>query len=133
MVLPRIGGIIAERHATRQRDLDEAERLKSETDKALRDYEKALADAKGKANGIAETNRNDLKAQIDAERARVEKAIAAKAAEAEQRISTGKANALSQVGAIASETAEHIISELTGLKVSREESLAAVAAHTASR
>ncbi len=125
VVLPRIGGVIAERKATRQRDLAEAERLKNETDKALKDYEKALAEAKGRANDIAKTTRDKLKAEVDNERMRVDKVIADKTADAESRIATAKASALSQVGSIAGETAEAIVAELIGAKVTREEALAA--------
>ena len=126
VILPRIGGVIGERKAVRQRDLDEAERLKSETDKALKDYEKSLADAKGRAGTIAQTTRDKLKAEVDAERARVDKLIADTSAAAESRITTAKNNALAQVSGIAGETAEAIVAQLIGHKISRDEALAAV-------
>ena len=73
IVLPRIGGVIDERKRVRQSDLDEAERLKNETDKALKDYEKSLSEAKSRASGIAQSTRDKLKAEVDGERARVDR------------------------------------------------------------
>ena len=46
IALPRIGSVIEERKQRIQRDLDEAERLKTETDQALKEYETALAEAR---------------------------------------------------------------------------------------
>src|SRR3569623_2748389 len=46
IALPRVGEVIEERRDRIRRDLDAAARLKDETDKALAEYEKALADAR---------------------------------------------------------------------------------------
>ena len=61
MALPRIGEVLEERQDRIQRDMDEANRLKEETDKAIANYEEALATARQKANGIAEETRAKLK------------------------------------------------------------------------
>ena len=47
VALPRIGEVLEERADRIVRDLEAAQRLKDDTDKALADYEKALADARG--------------------------------------------------------------------------------------
>ena len=60
VALPRIGEVIEERSQRIQRDLDEAERLKGETEKALGAYEQALAEARAKAQGIAKETRDKL-------------------------------------------------------------------------
>lgn len=127
-LLPRIANILTERQGRIDRDLREAVRLKSETEAALKAYEQALAEAKGKAQVIAQQTRDRLKAETDAERTRTEKAIADKAAAAESRIATAKSGALGQVDAIATETAEAIVGALVGLDVGREEIARAVAA-----
>ena len=93
IALPRIGEVIEERRSRIQRDLDEAERLKLETEKALATYEQALADARGKALRIAAEKRDGLNAEVAAKRTQVEGQISAKLAEAEARIQATKSNA----------------------------------------
>jgi F-type H+-transporting ATPase subunit b len=46
---PRISGILEDRHDRIASDIAEAERLKRETDEAMETYEKALADARSRA------------------------------------------------------------------------------------
>lgn len=126
LLVPLIGGVLEARSKRIQGDLDEAERLKAETQKAIADYEKALADARNKAHGMAQETRDKLKADVDAERARIEKEQAERAAAAEAAIEKAKASALSQVDAIASDTAAAVIERLVGLKPSPDELAAAV-------
>lgn len=128
VVLPRIGGMLEARRNHIQRDLAEAERLKAETDKALKDYEQALAEAKGKAQGIAQATRDKLKAEVEARRAEIDKTLAERTASADARIAAAKFSALGKVNEIATDTAEAILADLIGLKVSRDEAAAAVGA-----
>lgn len=121
VVLPRIGDVIGEREGRVARDLEAAQRLKGETDKALADYEKALADARAKASGIAKDTRDRLAAETDAKKADVEKALAGKLADAEARISATKAKALTAVNDIAAETASAVVAKLIGQDVSADE------------
>jgi F-type H+-transporting ATPase subunit b len=114
IVLPRIGAVIEERRNRIQRDLDEAERLKIETEKALAAYEDALAAARGKANEIARRTREKLTADVEAERGRVEAQVAAKLTQAEARIADTKSKAMAHVNEIATETAEAIVAKLIG-------------------
>src|SRR2546426_1299377 len=53
IALPRIGGILAERRRRIEDDLKLAQRLKEESDAELAAYEKALADARARAQTIA--------------------------------------------------------------------------------
>lgn len=117
VALPRIGEVIEERSQRIQRDLDEAERLKGETEKALGAYEQALAEARSKAQGIAKETRDRLATEVDAERGSVESQMAAKVADAEKRILDMKSKALAQVSEIAADTASTIVETLTGGKV----------------
>ncbi len=119
--LPRIAEVIEERQNRIQRDLDEAERLKGETEKALAAYEQELAAARGRASSIAREMREKLAAEVEEERARVEAQIQAKLADAEKRIAEMKAAALSQVNQIATDTAGMIVEKLVGAEVSAEE------------
>lgn len=119
--LPRVAEVIEERRNRIQRDLDEAERLKGETEKALAAYEQELAAARGRAGSIARETREALAAEVDEERARVDAQVDAKLAEAEQRIAEMKSDALAQVNQIATDTAGLIVEKLVGAEVSAEE------------
>jgi F-type H+-transporting ATPase subunit b len=121
VALPRIGEVIEERRDRIQRDLDAAERMRGETDAALRAYEQALGDARSRASGIAKETRERLAAEVDAERARVESQIKAKLGDAEARIAATKAKALSSVNEIAAETANAVVAKLIGTNATPEE------------
>lgn len=121
VALPRVGEVIDERRDRIVRDLDAADRLKGETDKALSGYEQALADAKDKAGAIAKDAQAKLSADIDREKAGVETQIAAKLADAETRIASMKSRALTQVNEIAADTAAAVVAQLGGGQVSADE------------
>jgi len=114
VALPQIGGIIDKRRGRIDGDLQEAERLKGETDKAIAAYEEALATARRDAQSIAEETHNSIKADLDTKRKAVETELSGKMAEAESRIQKTKADALGRVGEIASDTAAAVVKQLTG-------------------
>jgi len=119
--LPRIGEVLAERANRIQRDLDAAERLKAETDKALASYEQALTDAKGNAGAIAKDTRAKLAAEVDKDKAAIDAKMNAKIVEAEARIAATKTKALASVNDIAESTASAIVSRLLGHDATPEE------------
>ncbi len=121
VALPRVGEVIEERRERVKRDLDQAEKLKADTEAALAEYEQALSEARAKANAMAKGMRDKLTAEVDKERAKVEAEIAGKLAEAERRIADTKSRALASVGDIASEVAGAIVSRLIGTEVSKDE------------
>ncbi len=127
IALPRIGGILEDRRDRIASDLDMAERLKQESEEAEHAYDKALANARAKAFTIAETAREEAKAASDAQRSGAETALNEQLAAAEARIAEIKEKALSDVGAIASEATEAIVSALIGTAVGNDEADAAVA------
>src|SRR5690242_5552873 len=53
VALPRIGGILAERRGRIEDDLKKAQGLREDSDAELAAYEKALNDARGRAQTIA--------------------------------------------------------------------------------
>ena len=91
LALPKMAAVLAKRHKTIEGDLAKASALKNETEAAIQAYEKALADARAKAQGIAAETRAKMTAEMDAERAGARKKIGAKMAEAEARIAAAKA------------------------------------------
>ena len=127
VALPKMAAVLGRRHKTIEGDLAKASAMKNETVAAVQAYEKALADARAKANAIAAETRAKMNAEMDAERASLEKTLAAKTAEAEAKIAEAKARAMKDVGEVAAETAAEIVVELTGSQVSKAEAVKAVA------
>ncbi|VAV87883.1 hypothetical protein MNBD_ALPHA08-185 [hydrothermal vent metagenome] len=116
--LPRIGGTIEQRADKIANDLDRAQSLKDDVDKAIASYEQALAEAKSKAHTIAQETRQKLGAEIEAERQRVDAQIAEKVADAEKAINKAKTKAMGNINKIASDLAGEIVADLTGKKAS---------------
>lgn len=114
VALPRIATVIEQRRDRIAHDLEEAERSKLETEKAIEHYETALAEARAKAHQIAQANRDKLNAEIDAERSRMEATIATKTADAEVQITAAKEAALAELGTVATDVTEEILKELVG-------------------
>lgn len=121
VALPRVGEVIEERRDRIQRDLDTADRLKGETEKALAGYEKALGDARAQASTLAREMRDKLTADVEAEKAKVESLLAGKLAEAESRIGAMKTKALASITEIAAATAGDVVAKLTGQSAGADE------------
>jgi F-type H+-transporting ATPase subunit b len=125
-VAPRIGAILEDRQDRIARDLDEASRMKAESDAAVAAFEKELSDARAKAGSIAAEAAAAVKAEAEAERAAVEASLSEKLAAAEKQIAGMKADALSEVGAIAEETVTEIVRQVIGVELTGSEAAAAV-------
>src|SRR6185295_6154479 len=112
--IPRIGGIIEARRGRIEGDLAEANRLKEQSDAALKSYEKSLADARARAQALASETRDKLNAEADERRKALEGQLNGKLAEAEKTIATTKTTAMSNVRGIAVDTAAAIVERLIG-------------------
>jgi F-type H+-transporting ATPase subunit b len=112
--LPRIAEILEVRHGRIAADLSEAQRLKDESDAAVAAYEKALAEARSRAQGIAGETRDAVAKQADASRKALEAQLAEKLAAAEAQIASTKTAALGNVRGIATDAAHAIVERLTG-------------------
>ncbi|BAQ16469.1 hypothetical protein [Methyloceanibacter caenitepidi] len=121
VAIPRIGTVIDKRAARIAGDLEAAEKNKRETEEAIAAYEQALAEAKQKAHAIVEEGRAKLKAETDAERAKLDKQLADKTAEAAARIEKAKDSAMKDVNAVAAEAAADIVKQLIGVAPSKAE------------
>ena len=112
--IPRIGGIIEARRGRIEGDLAEANRLKEQSDAALKSYEKSLADARARAQALAGETRDKLSAEADERRKALEGQLNLKLAEAEKTIATTKTAAMTNVRGIAVDTATAIVERLIG-------------------
>jgi len=128
VIIPRIASILEVRHDRISRDLDETQRLKAEADAAHAAYEHELAEAKANASSIALEATEKAKGEAAAAREKVEAKLADKLAEAESRIAGIKAKALGEVDTIAGDTAQAIVSELIGGKLTKAEITKAITA-----
>jgi F-type H+-transporting ATPase subunit b len=128
LALPRVGGIIADRRKRISSDLDEAARMKDAADAAIASYEKALADARTRAQAIAAQTRDKVNAEAEARRKTVEASLHAKLTTAEQTIAATRTVAMAHVQGIAQEVAIAIVARLTGQSPSPAATAAAVKA-----
>ncbi len=127
VALPRIATVLEERRDRIASDLDQAEQLKQQTERAIAAYEQVLAEARAKALGLAQETREALAAEVGQEKAQAEKLIGEKTAQAEQRIAEAKSEALTHVNEVAGEVAQAIVARLIGAKTTKAEVNQAVA------
>ncbi|WP_243372602.1 F0F1 ATP synthase subunit B' [Microvirga solisilvae] len=114
LVLPRLSGIIENRRSLIAKDLDEAAAMKIRAEEAGTAYEKALTEAKGRAQALAQETRAKLAAESDAKRKSLEADLNKRLAESEATIASKKTEAMSHVRGIAAETATAIVERITG-------------------
>jgi F-type H+-transporting ATPase subunit b len=114
IALPRVGGTLDKRENTISGDLTEAQRLKDESDGALKAYEAELAAARSRAQAIGAETREKLNAASEAERKTLEERLSQKLAGAEKTIAATREAAMSNVRGIASDAATAIVQRLTG-------------------
>ena len=72
IALPRVGSLLDERQNAIDGDLAEAQKLKDESDSALKAYESELAAARSRAQAIGTETRDKLNAAAEAERKTLE-------------------------------------------------------------
>jgi F-type H+-transporting ATPase subunit b len=112
--LPRVGSIIESRQKRIADDISDAGRLKQQSDEAVAAYEKALADARARAQAIANETRDRQAAAAETRRKALEGELNSKLAEAEKTIATTKQAAMSNVRAIAEDATRAIVELLIG-------------------
>jgi F-type H+-transporting ATPase subunit b len=112
--LPQVSRVIESRQKRIADDIAEANRLKLQSDEAVSAYEKALADARARAQAIANETREKQAAAAEATRKTLESELNVKLAEAEKTIATTKQAAMSNVRSIAEDAARAIVERLIG-------------------
>src|ERR1700739_2778832 len=75
IALPRVGSVLDARQNAMDGDLAEAQRLKDQSDAALKAYESELAAARSRAQAIGAETREKLNAASEAERKRLEERL----------------------------------------------------------
>ena len=115
IALPRVGSLLDERQNAIEGDLAAAQKLKDESDAALKAYHSELAAARARAQAIGTETREKLNAVAEAERKTLEERLAIKLGEAEKTIAATREAAMRNVRGIAAEAATAIVQRLTGL------------------
>lgn len=121
VVIPRISGILEVRKDRISRDLDEANRLKEESDAAIAAYEQELAEARSNAHDIGQKARDKAKAAAEEKRQTADSELAKKMADAEEKISQIRSKAMGEVSTIASDVTTSIVKELVGGTLSKSD------------
>ena len=114
LALPRVSAVIENRRKHIEGDIAAAGDLKAKSDDAAAAYEKALADARNRAQAIANETRDRQAKEADARRKTLEDQLNVKLADAEKTIAATKQSAMSNVRGIAEDAARAIVERLTG-------------------
>ena len=123
-VVPRLGGTIEHREGHISGQIAEARRLKTDADAEAVTAAAEMAQARSAAQRVAAEARAKAQAELAAALAVEEAKLAEKAAVAEARINAARDQAMTNVQAIAADTASAILQKLTG-KVATAAELAA--------
>lgn len=126
IALPRIASILAERAKRISEDIATAQRLKDQSDAAHAAYEKALSDARSRAQGIANATREQQSAAAEETNKRLEAELHQRLAAAEKSIAATRSAAMGNVGAIAGESVAAIVERLIGKTPAPQEVVAAL-------
>lgn len=117
LIIPRIGGILAQREDRIDGNLQRAEALKEEAAQVLAGYQKAIADARAQAQAALAKAAADIAAETAAREAEFARKMADQTASAEAGIRAAKNQALADVRGIAAEVAALMAGKITGAAV----------------
>ena len=112
--LPQLGAVIEGRKARIARDLDDATAMQQKADAAAAAHERTLAEARAKAQSLAQAARDAAAADARAKRQALEDELAVKLAAAEREIAAMRARAMANVAEVAREAAGAIVERLGG-------------------
>lgn len=112
VALPRIGEVLEERQARITGDLERAAELKNEAEAVVAAYEKALGDARAKAQAVVAEAQKETAAEMDRRTAAFDEKLETMLTDAETRIDAAKTAAQSDVRSIALDVAGAVTARL---------------------
>jgi len=127
VALPRVSSILEHRRQRIEGDLAEAQGLKDQSDAAITAYEQALADARSRAQALANETRQRAAEQAEAGRKGLDAKLNQRIADAEKVIGDKRAAAMLNVRDIATEAAAAIVERLIGVAPAGQQVASAVA------
>ncbi|WP_407965739.1 F0F1 ATP synthase subunit B [Bartonella sp. C271] len=128
VIVPRIGGVIETRRDRIVSDLDQAMRIKQETDTVIEIYEKKLAEARLEAKNMIQAANNEIKLKAELQREKIEAALEKKLEDAEDKIKKIQNKAMQNINLIAEEITFEIIKKLVDVDISKKSVSSAVKA-----
>ena len=117
---PRLRKVLDTRSETISGAIAEARRAQAEAEEQATKAQAEIADARGQAQRIAAEARAKSKAEADARTAKEEAALSAQLETADARIRASRDEAMSQVGDIAADTAQAMVSKLSSAATANE-------------
>lgn len=133
VALPKIGEVVEGRRQKLDGDLAAAERFRKDSEKALADYEKALADARAKAQGLANETRAKAQGLANEQRSRLDAELNQQVRSAETRINESRVKALAGLSDVAVEVVGEVVGRIGGSAPQADELKSAVASAIAAR
>lgn len=118
--LPRVAEILRARQQRISNDLEEAERLKRETEAVIQAYEKALAEARVKAQAMAAETRATANAEAAERKERLDQQLVQEADQAEKAIAEARRSAMQQVSSVVQDAVSDIVAKLGGITADPE-------------
>lgn len=115
IALPRIGSILEARDKQIEADLNEANRLKVESDEMNAAHQQALAEARGRAQALDHEARERAAAEAKELRKKLDAPLNARISEAEKAIAARQSAAMANVESIATEATSAIVERLIGV------------------
>lgn len=112
VALPRIGEVLEERQARITGDLERAAELKNEAEAVVAAYEKALGDARAKAQAVVAEAQKETAAEMDRRTAAFDEKLEMMLTDAETRIDAAKTAAQGDVRSIALDVAGAVTARL---------------------
>ena len=128
--VPRLRRIQDTRAQTIADAVEQARRVQGEADAQAAAAKAEIAEARAQARRVATEAKARAQAEMAERQAAEDQRLAAELAKAEERIRGLRDQAMSNVGAIAAETAEAIVAKLTGAAPSQAEVKAALVGRT---
>ena len=117
--LPRITYSIENRKSRVVNDLDEAQKLKENAEKKLKEYNEIIENSKKEAKKIIEDNKKKLDINIEDKKQKFDSELEKELAEVEKEIKDLKKSSLSNISKIAVETSADIITQIIDINVNK--------------
>lgn len=128
---PRIGSVLEERRERLDGDLTRAREASAEAATTRAEYEASLEEARSQAAEFARNASADAQANADAAEARAAKRMATKVGKAEDKLAEDRAEAESNLAAVAAEAAMAAAAQIAGVKATKPQAEKAVKASAA--
>jgi F-type H+-transporting ATPase subunit b len=112
--LPRVESVLEERRARIAADLEAAQAAKAEADAAMTAHREATAKARAEAQAAIADALQGAQAEAQARTDALNAKLARQIEEAEARIAAARDSAMGALRQVATETAESLVSKLTG-------------------